>query len=330
MAEVSAMVLRIGNGAGSRGGIPSQSAGALLVDTSHRTGLPVVRHHRGVPHATESLLNWMVRGYQQANAGDLAAAVAFNALVALIPTFLLFLSVAGLFFRVDQVLITSIYSSVWGLPGDATVDALEAVLTARRNSGWLGVISLALFAWAGTGFVGCLARSMNRIYGVPGCGYMCEKRRGFFVIVAFATLFLLAILSSTVPTFFVGRDLPVYFQSWALAAGRYQVLGYVVAFFATMALFGMLYRVIPNAGQRLGDVWPGTLTAASLFLAMAQVFPLYLGVIGGVNRFGAVFGLISLLVAWFYVLAHVLLFGTYVNAANQRRRAFRRSLVASP
>lgn len=318
------MVLRIGNSVGGRGGVASQST-----DSARGRGTapapPQARWRPGrLPHALEGGVGWMIRGYQQANAGDLAAAVAYNALVALIPTFLLCLSVAGLFFHLDQVLMTTIYSSLWGLPSGAARDALEAVLSARRSSSWLGILSLAGFTWTGTGFVGCLARCMNRIYGVVGCGYMCEKRRGFFVILAFATLFTLALLSATVPTFFVGRDLPEYFETWALAAGRYQVLGYLVAFVATVALFGMLYRVVPNAGQRLSDVWPGTLTASVLFLAMAQAFPLYLGLLGGANRYGAVFGLLSLLVAWFYALAHVLLFGTYVNASYQRHRRKRR------
>ncbi len=161
---------------------------------------------------------------------------------------------------------------------------------------------------------------MNRIYGVPGCGYMCEKRRGFFVILAFAALFILALLASTVPTLFVGQDLNAYFRQFRLAAGWYQVLGYVVAVVSTGSLFLMLYRVVPNANQKIRDVWPGTLTAACLFVAMAQVFPIYLRLLGGVNRYGAVFGLISLLVAWFWVLAHLLLFGAYVNATHQHRR----------
>ena len=65
---------------------------------------------------------------------------------------------------------------------------------------------------------------------------------------------------------------------------------------------------------------PGTATAASLFVLMAQVYPLYFRLLGGANRYGAAFGLLTLFVAWFYVLAHVLLFGTYVNATHQRRR----------
>ena len=70
-------------------------------------------------------------------------AVAYNALVALIPTLLLTLSVAGLFFRLDRVFETTIYSSFWGLPDSAAGDTIKTVLTARRSSSWLGVLSLA-------------------------------------------------------------------------------------------------------------------------------------------------------------------------------------------
>jgi len=45
--------------------------------------------------------------------------------------------------------------------------------------------------------------------------------------------------------------------------------------------------------------------------------------LGGFNRYGAAFGLLSLLVAWFWVLAHLLLFGTYINATYQRHRRAR-------
>ena len=90
----------------------------------------------------EALVRWMHRGYEHANAGDLAA-VAYNALVALIPTLLLTLSVAGLFFRLDRVFETTIYSSFWGLPDSAAGDTIKTVLTARGSSSWLGVLSLA-------------------------------------------------------------------------------------------------------------------------------------------------------------------------------------------
>lgn len=316
------MVLRIEGVVAGRGGLlhrPESDPRVSGLAAAHALNAP-----RSARQRLYDLLGWAHRGYSQANAGDLAAAVAYNALVALIPTFLLLLAIAGVLFHDTGVLTTARYSSVWGLPSGAASDALDAVIQARRSSSWLGALSLAGFAWTGTGFVGCLSRSMNRIYGVPGCGYMCEKRRGFFIILAFAALFLLALLASILPTLFVGKELNAYFQRFRLAHGWYQLLGYLTAFLSTGALFGMLYRVVPNAGQKVRDVWPGTATAAALFVVMAQVFPIYLRLLGGVNRYGAVFGLISLLVAWFWVLAHVLLFGTYVNASYQHRRRLAR------
>ena len=322
------MVLRIEGVVAGRGGLLARPETDVRDDmVAALTNAP-----RSLKQRFYDLLGWAHRGYSQTNAGDLAAAIAYNALVALIPTFLLLLAIAGVVLDVsDKAFTTAVYSSVWGFTGGGVSDALDAVIQARRSSSWLGALSLAGFAWTGTGFVSCLSRSMNRIYGVPGCGYMCEKRRGFFIILAFAALFLLALLASTVPSFFVGKDLNAYFARFKLAAGWYQVLGYVVAVASTGSLFGMLYRVVPNANQKVRDVWPGTLTAATLFVVMAQVFPIYLRLLGGVNRYGAVFGLISLLVAWFWVLAHVLLFGAYVNATYQHRRAVaRRRPVTRP
>ncbi len=272
---------------------------------------------------------WMIRGYQHVNAADLAAAVAFNALVAFVPTVLLLISVGGLLLQRDQVLINVIYSVLWALPRDQVQPALETVLKARNNSGWFAILSLVGFAWIGTNFVSCLARSMNRIYGVRNCGFACEKRRGFFVIIAFSVLFILASIAAILPSLFVAKDLPYYFETWFLADGRVQILGYGVAILSAMALFAVLYRVVPNAGQHAADIWPGTLTAALLFVLLAQVFPIYLRMVGNYNQYGQAFGFVTLLVTWFYLLAHVVLFGTYVNATYQQNRQCRRASSAA-
>ncbi len=267
------------------------------------------------------LASWPVRGFQETGAGHLAAIIAYNALVALVPTFLLLVSVAGLLLRRDAVLTTAVHAAYWALPGEAARDALEAALTARRQSGWFAAASLLGFAWVGTGFVGALNHCFNRVYGVPDCGFICSRRRGLLAVVGFAAFFSAAALAAALPTLFVGRDLGPYFGTWALAGGGGQALSYLLAFVVATALFVLLYRYVPTAGQRLGDVWPGALVAGALFVALGQAFPLYLRLAGGVNRYGAALGLVSLLVAWFAALAHVLLFGCYVNASYRRPRA---------
>lgn len=279
-----------------------------------------VRLARHAGRGSVSFTSWAMNGYLKVNAGDLASAIAFNALVALVPTSLLLVSIAGLFFQDDRVLRTAIFASVWALPSESASHALEGVLEARRNSGWFGTLSLVGFAWIGTSFIACLGRSMNKIYGVRNRRFVHQRLRAFVLIVAFSILLLAASFAAVLPTLFVAQDLSFYFERWVLASGYIQALTYALALVVALGLFMMLYRFIPNAGQKTRDVWPGALTAAVSFVLLVQVFPIYLRTFSPENFYGQAFLLVSLLVTWFYLLAHVLLFGTYVNVTHQHRR----------
>jgi membrane protein len=301
------------------GRLPSQPRIANPRLRQPRVGYPGVGAVRRRGQDAVALPRWMYRGYTASNAGDLAAAVAFNALIALVPTVLLLFSIAGLILRDDSVLIEAVHASVWAFTPEKAHEAIAAILEARRNTGLYGAISLIGFAWIGSNFVSCLARSMNRVYGVRNRRFVHQRLRDFVVIMLFAVFFLLAAVAAIIPTFFVYQDVNEFFERTKLASGGYQILSYGVSLASAVALFFVLYRIVPNAGQRLRDVWPGTLTAAVLFVAMAQVFPIYFRVFGSIERYGSAFGFVSLLVAWFYLLAHVVLFGTYVNATYQAR-----------
>lgn len=266
------------------------------------------------------LIRWMYCGYQEVNAGDLAAALAYHSLIALVPTFLGLVSIAGLVLQRDDVLEMAIFASVWALPIDDARSALEAILQARRNSGWFGLLSLLGFAWVGLGFVNAVGRGVNRVYGVPNRRFFHQRLRSFVLMVVFAVLFLVAAFAAALPSLFVARDLSFYFETWKLATGEGQVLSYLIGFAAAGLMFLIIYRLLPNAGQLLADVWPGTLVAATMFVVLAQAFPLYIRFFSQTNRYVIVFGAGTLLVLWFYFLAHVLLFGSYVNATHQRRR----------
>ncbi len=263
---------------------------------------------------------WMIRGYNQAGAGDLAAAIAFNALVALVPTALLLVFLAGLLFRDGQVLQIAILATFWALPSDAARDALEGVLLAKRNTGLFGILSVVGFAWIGVNFVASLGRGMNRIYGVRNRRYVHERLRGFVVIVVISFLLALAAIAAVLPTLFIRGDVRLYFEQWWLDEGSGQAISYAVAMAVALLLFLMIYRVVPNARQRFLDVWPGSLVATVLFLLLVQAFPLYLRFFVRRNLYGDALLLVSLFVTWFYLMAHVLLFGTFVNATWQHHR----------
>ncbi len=284
---------------------------------------PARRHRRVLRHARHgvgALPHWLIRGYNEANAGDLAAAIAFNALIAMVPTALLLVALGGFLFRNDAVLKAAILASVWALPTKEAKDALDTVLSAKRNSGIFGLLSLVGFTWIGANFMAALARGMNRIHGVRNRRFVHERIRGLIVIILFSILLAISGFAATLPTLFVKQDVGGYFRQWIFASSHIQLISYGLALAAALLLFTTLYRIVPNAGQRVLDVWPGAFIAALLFLCLIQVFPLYIRYVGRQNVYGGTLLFVSLLVTWFYVMAHVLLFGTYVNATWQHHR----------
>lgn len=286
------------------------------------------------------LCSWPVRGYREANGSRLVAIVAFNALVALVPTLLLLTAAAGLVLRDQAAFEAAVDAIVAAFPDREAGEALDAVISVRSYPGWIGAVSLLGFLWIGTTFADAVAHCLNRVHGVPDCGYVCTRRKGFAVVLGVAGLFMAA-AAAGLPTLLAGPRPAITGPDPAIApvarpflgalVGTVDVAripGYAVAFVVAAALFLMLYRVLPNAGQRLGDVWPGALVAGALFVLLGQAFPIYLRLAGGANRFGVAFGLAWLLVTWFGALGHVLLFGAHINATRLRRR--QRRTAASP
>lgn len=264
---------------------------------------------------------WLYQGYTRSNAGDLAASIAYHALIAMVPMFFLLVGVAGLFLRNDAVLRQAVETIQTVFPeGSGSREAFEAALEARRNSGLISLISLMGFAWVGTGLISSMARGMNRVYGVRNANYIVEKQRGFVVIFLFLFFFFLSTLASILPTFLLSRDLPERVDVWLNDFRYNQIVAYGVAFISAVMLFFVIFRIVPNARQRILDVIPGTLAASLLFVLLTQAFPLYVDLVGGVNRYGQLLGLISLIVAALYFLAHIILFGSYINSTWQRFR----------
>lgn len=82
----------------------------------------------------------------------------------------------------------------------------------------------------------------------------------------------------------------------------------------------ILHYFLPNTSQGILDIWPGVISAALAFTALTQIFPIYLRLTQNVNTYGALFGVVWLLLTWFLMIAHILVISTLINAWNLRRR----------
>ena len=268
-------------------------------------------------------LGWMVTGYRESGAQDLAAAVAYYALLAIVPTILALVSIVGLVLRSEEAYRQAVDVLLWLVPEGLAGEGLQALPRLRDRSGAFGLASLVGFLWIGSTFFAALGRAMNRVYEVPDWSPVQQRVRGLVGLVAFSLLFLISVVTAIVPTVVLGIDestLPLGLERWKLFTGIYQFLSYALAVLVAILLFGVIFRIVPAAEQAVEDVVPGAVVIGIAFVLLAQIFPLYLNLVRGWNLIGGTAGLLSLVIIWFYLLAHLFLFGAYINATWQRHR----------
>jgi membrane protein len=95
-------------------------------------------------------------------------------------------------------------------------------------------------------------------------------------------------------------------------------LVYVISLALSVALlFGCLaiiYSRVPNRPTPWRAVWPGALAATVAIGLVDYAFPAYLSNISTIARFGTTIVFVLILLAWFYLVAIIILGGAIINA----------------
>jgi membrane protein len=87
-----------------------------------------------------------------------------------------------------------------------------------------------------------------------------------------------------------------------------QILNFVISFGLTIAVFAMIYKIMPRAKVDWADVWVGASVTALLFTIGKFLIGLYIGRSGVTSGFGAAGSLVVVLV-WVYYSAQIFLMG---------------------
>jgi uncharacterized BrkB/YihY/UPF0761 family membrane protein len=136
-------------------------------------------------------------------------------------------------------------------------------------------------------------------------------------LIAFGMVFLFTILaglgvasSSLLPAL---KNIP-YLPSFLYSPTAAYIVQIIVGIVAGLILFTTIYYVIPNRKQQLRKVLPGALLAGVLFEVVTQLFPLYVTLNKGLNQYGKTFGLIFLLMTFFFFLGLITMLGVELNS----------------
>ena len=271
----------------------------------------------------------VVEKFVEDQAPNWAIIIAWNALFAIFPMVLVVAAILGIVLQLAGITTTQIYTKLLSLiPTDPqTVQELVKVVTGvKEQTGLLALIGLGGLVWGGSALFGAMEQAFAIVYRVRPRDFIPGK------LISVAMVFLFTILagaavttSSVLPALSQLPNVPSF-----LAGGAAAVLQLVIGIVAGFILYLVIYFVVPNRRLRLGQVWPGALVAGTLFEVVTLIFPLYLSINKGLNAYGKTFGLLFLLMTFFYLVGLITMVGVEVNSVLHPVRAVQSAPAPAP
>jgi membrane protein len=255
-------------------------------------------------------------------ASRLAAALAYYTIFSIAPLLIIVIAIAGAVFGEDAAR-GEIVRQIQGLVGR---DGAEFIEIAVRNASQpktgaiASIISIFLLLLGATGLFTELQDALNTIWEVkpkPGRGMKNVVRQravSFAMVLGIGFLLLVTLVISTALSAIVA-----YFSNLLPGVDIiWRIVNFLLSFVITTLLFGLIFKVLPDAKITWNDVLIGAVITSLLFSLGRYLLGQYLGNSTFGSTYGAAGSLVVIL-AWVYYAAQILFFGAEFTQVYARR-----------
>ncbi len=246
-----------------------------------------------------SFVEAVVRGITRKNVTFMAASIAYQAFISLLPLLVLvffLVSIVG-----DEALAARVAETTEGFLPESGRELLEEAIAGSVATTGASAIGLVTLLWGSLKIFRGLDTAFSEIYDTTATSSILDQLRdGLVVFVALGLALLAAAVASAVFAVFPDNALVGVLNPLLL------VVGLSVAFFP-------MYYVFPDVDVGVREVLPGVVVAAVGWAALQALFQVYVAVASSSASAGAI-GAILLVLTWLYFGGLVLLVGAVVNA----------------
>ncbi len=269
------------------------------------------RHPPTRARSVGSLLAATFRSWIDDNAMRLAAALAFYTVWSLGPLFLVVLSVVGLVYGHDAAQ-GHVVDALTQLVGPAGATGIRDVIVHASNSGHsvvANVIGIVMLVVSASGVIVELKASLDQVWRVTPkqTTFLVTLKERFFsltMILGMGFLLLVSLLFNAALSALgsrLGGRIPGGEWLW-------HAIHFVVSLGLSTAVFGLMFKVIPDAKVRWRDVWIGGAVTAVLFTVGQVLIGIYVGKTSIGSAYGAASSLMIILV-WIFLSSCILFLG---------------------
>ena len=239
-----------------------------------------------------------------------SAAIAYFALFSLFPITLLSISIASFSLgpSIDQQLIIQRLEFIAPAMGQLLGPNIDEIIEAR---GPVTGIALVGLIWSASTVFYTFTHTLNEIWGVT-------KRRAVWKRRGLAILFVLTFVGPTLFLASFAGSMIAHLRNWlpnriiSMGGG----ISLLTAILLDVALFMVLYIMLPHGASTWREVLPGAVGAGLLWELAKKAFLSFVATYISLSNlvYGSVTAIIAFL-AWAYLSAIIFLFGAYLSVA---------------
>lgn len=261
-----------------------------------------------------SLLWQALRKFLGDGGPSMAGALSFSTIFSMPALLALLLMIVGRLMD-PQLVQDAIVGQIRGLIGPAGADQISTVISRARESdidpSITAMLSLLTVMFGSTTAFAQLQTALNKTFNVkpdPRRGeirnFLVKRVFSFGVVIVVAFLLLVSLAVSALLGAVMDRTARLEGLFGAVVHG----VNVVLSFGVVVALFAVMFRLLPDARMSWRDVWVGAAATAVLFVGGKELIGLYLGSSNPGSAFGAA-GSLVLVLAWIYYSSWILLYG---------------------
>ncbi len=258
-------------------------------------------------------------GFGNDNVTKLSGSLAYYTVFSLGPLLVVIISLCSIFLGREAV-EGKIYEQLSSFVGGDTALQLQQIIKNASINGKghvaavIGVITLLIGA---TTVFGDIQDSINRIWGIkpkPKKGWLKMLRNRFLSFSVIASLGFLLLVSLSVSA--IIEALMSRFQAKYpdIAVVFVYSINLVLTLGITSVIFGVIFKVLPDAQIKWRDILAGAITTAVFFMLGKFGISFYISKANVGNTYGAA-GSIVILLVWVYYSAIILYFGAEFTKA---------------
>jgi membrane protein len=260
--------------------------------------------------------------WQNDKAQRLSAALSYYTIFSLAPMLILFVLLTS-FILDRQAAQEFLIGKMKAMTGQESVDVVTGLLANMRKpvpSIIAGAFGLLALFWGASTVFGCLADSLNSIWGVKRDGgrygikgFLKDRLLAFAMVVGtggyllFSSIVTAGLAAAGV---FVKGFLP-------LPLVVFQAIDFAGSVVAMTLLFAVVFKLVPAVKQKWSDTLPGALLTAVLFAVGKYLIGLYFVKTTVASAYGAA-GSFVVLLMWIYFGAQIFFFGAEFNKSFMR------------